>query len=46
MDKITVNFFAHVLYYKGVITNQELEEILDCCAIEDLDKVLDIMAGE
>lgn len=47
MDKILLKFFSDVLYLKGVICFDELEDIMECCTPNDLDNVFDkMMRGE
>lgn len=47
MDKILLKFFTDVLYLKGVICFDELDDIMDCCTPSDLDNVFEkMMRGE
>ena len=43
MDKIAIQFFADVLYLKGLLCYEELEAILDAQSPEDLDMVFEKM---
>ena len=46
LDKITLKFLADVLYIKGVICSEELEDILEVKTIEDLDNIIDKMLDD
>lgn len=47
VDKITLKFIADVLYLKGHICYEELEDIYDAKTPEDLDVIFDkMMRGE
>ena len=43
MEKVTIKFFADVLYLKGVICFDEYEDIMECCTPECLDRVIEKM---
>lgn len=43
MDKIAIQFFADVLYLKGLLCFEELEAILDARNPEDLDAIFEKM---
>lgn len=46
LDKITLKFLADVLYIKGVICSEELEDILEVKTINDLDIIIDKMLDD
>lgn len=47
VDKILLKFVSDVMYLKGVINFDELEDIMNCCDAFDLDMVFDkMMRGE
>lgn len=46
MDKITLKFLADVLYIKGVLCSEELEDILEVKTIDDLDHIIDKMLDD
>lgn len=43
MDKIVLKFFADVMYLKGVLCFEELEDIMEACIPEDLDDIFENM---
>lgn len=43
MDKIAIQFFADVLYLKGLLCFEEMEAILDARNAEDLDVIFEKM---
>lgn len=43
MDKITIKFFADLMYIKGIICFDEYEDIMSCCTEGCLDKVIEKM---
>lgn len=46
LDKITLKFLADVLYIKGVICSEELEDILEVKTMDDLDNIVDKMLDD
>lgn len=46
MDKILLKFLADVLYLKGVICYDELDDIMDVRIPSDLDNIFEKMIGE
>lgn len=46
LDKITLKFLADVLYIKGVLCSEELEDILEVKTIDDLDHIIDKMLDD
>ncbi len=46
LDKITLKFLADVLYIKGVICSEELEDILEVKTMDDLDNIIDKMLDD
>lgn len=46
MDKILLKFFADVLYLKGVICYDELDDIMDARNPSDLDNIFERMMKE
>ena len=43
MDKVLLKFFADVLYVKGLICSEEIDDIYDVATPKDLDKVFEKM---
>lgn len=46
LDKVTLKFIADVLYIKGILCSDELEDIMDAATIEDLDHIVDKMLDD
>lgn len=46
LDKVILKFFADVLYIKGVLCSEELEDIMDAATVEDLDLIVDKMLDD
>lgn len=46
MDKILLKFFSDVLYLKGVICYDELDDIMNVCIPSDLDVIFEKMMKE
>ena len=46
MDKILLKFFSDVLYLKGVICCDELDDIMNVCIPSDLDVIFEKMMKE
>ena len=46
MDKITLKFLADVLYIKGIICYEELEDIMDVKTPFDLDNIVEKMLSD
>jgi len=45
-DKVLLKFFADVLYLKGLLYEEELEDILNVCTFSDLDNICEKMFNE
>lgn len=45
MDKVTLKFFADVLYLKGLLCYEELEAIMEAKTPSDLDEIFEKMMG-
>lgn len=45
MDKVLLKFFADVMYIKGTICAEELEDIYDASNADDLDIIFEKMIG-
>lgn len=43
MDKVTLKFFADVLYLKGILCYEEIDAILDATHPSDLDNIFEKM---
>jgi hypothetical protein len=46
MDKVLLKFFADVLYIKGKLCCEELEDIMNAKTASDLDKITDKMLND
>ena len=46
MDKVLLKFFSDVLFLKGVICYDELDDIMNVCVPSDLDKIFEKMMKE
>lgn len=46
MDKLSLGFFADVLYIKGIICFDEYDDIMEAVKAEDLDTVVEKMLSD
>lgn len=46
MDKVVIKFFADILYIKGILCYEELNDIMEVKTLSDLDNIVEKMLRE